>query len=153
MSKTSTIIKPTKKSRIGLSPLEEHRLRRRLRQSAPSESWVDAQIKTLQDRTSDGKEILHRFFDSQVFPPGGPKATPMRWCRHCGRFTPPNCITLIEHRRTHTGNIITSTLICDDCHIAHNEDRYRELYEAGLYLRPPGSFSFVRMADLLNRSK
>jgi len=153
MTRTTTSPKPAKKSRPGLSPVDEHRLRRRLRQSAPSEPWVDAQIKSLHDRAADGQEIVHRFFDPHQFPPGGRAATSMRWCRRCGRYTPPNCITLIEHRRTHSGIIITSTLICDDCHIAHNEDRYRELYEAGLYLRPPGSFSFVRMADLLGRSK
>lgn len=149
MTNTSTIIKPKKKSRPGLSPFEEHNLRRRLRQSAPSEPWVDAQIKTLQDRAPSGQEITHRFFDPHQFPPGGPKTTPMRWCRHCTRFTPPNSINLIELRRTHTGTILTSTLICDDCRIATDDTRYQELYEAGLYLRPTSSISFVRMADLL----
>src|SRR5580658_893342 len=139
MSKTipnapRTSAKTKKNHRPGLSPVDEHRLRCRLRQSAPSEPWVDAQIKTLHDRAPGGQEILHRFFDPHQFPPGGRAATAMRWCRHCGRYTPPNCICLIEHRHTHSGPIISATLICDDCHIADNEHRYRELYEAGLHL-------------------
>jgi hypothetical protein len=142
-----------KKPRIGLTPLEEHRLRRRLRQAAPSEPWVDAQIKTLHDRAPGGDPIAYRFHDPQSFPPGGPKLTPMRWCHHCGRYTPPNSIHLLEHRPSFSSPIISSTLQCDDCRIAADDTRYHELYDAGLYLRPLSSNSFVRMADLLKRSK
>jgi len=145
--------KSKRNHRIGLSAVEEHRLRRRLRLSACSEPWVDQQIKTLHDRTSDGRTILCRFFDPQAFPPGGRDGTAMRWCRQCGRYTPPNSIGLIEHRRARAANITSATLVCDDCRIAHDEQRFGELYEAGLFLRPAGSSSFVRMADLLKRAK
>ena len=77
----------------------------------------------------------------------------MRYCRHCGRFTPPNSIHLIEHRSSHSSPIISSTLICQDCRIATDDTRYQELYEAGLYLRPLSSFSFVRMADLYHERR
>ncbi len=137
-----------KTSRIGLTPLEEHRLRRRLRRMACSETWVDHQIKSVYDQTADGRTIVCRFHDPQVFPPGGRQATAMRWCRSCGRYTPPNCTQLIEHRIRRDGPVLSATMQCDDCRIAIDDERYRELYEAGLHLRPASSFSFVRLAEL-----
>jgi hypothetical protein len=138
-----------KSTRVGLSPLDEHRLRRTLRRAACSETWVDDQIKTLQDNGSDGQSIVYRFYDPKTFPPGGANETAMRWCRFCGRYTPPNSIHLIEHRTSRAGDVHSSTLQCDDCRMGIEAEVYRELHEAGLYLRPTGSMSFVRMRQLL----
>jgi hypothetical protein len=134
---------------VGLSTLEEHRLRRSLRRKACSEPWVEAQIKTVYDSSSDGESIRYRFFDSSVFPPGGQKETAMRWCRFCGRFTPANCIHLIEHSARRGGQVHSTTLQCDDCRLGIEVEIFRELYEAGLFLRPTGSMSFVRMRERL----
>jgi hypothetical protein len=138
-----------KSKRVGLSPLEEHRLRRALRRGACSEPWVDAQIKSVHDRGSDGEAILYRYHDTQVFPPGGHQETAMRWCRCCGRYTPPNSIHLVEHQISRGGAIHSATLQCDDCRLGIEAEIYRELHEAGLFLRPAGSMSFVRMRELL----
>jgi hypothetical protein len=77
--------------RTGLSPLAEDRLRVRLRRTAPSEPWVEAQIVTFEDADSRGEPIICRAFDGRVFPPGG-RRTAMRRCRLCGRFTPPGAM-------------------------------------------------------------
>jgi len=135
----------------GLSPLEESRLRSRLRTSTPSEPWVDAQILSRHHSDETGREIANRYFDPTIFPPGG-RRTPMRWCRQCGRYTPINSLQLIE--QVHIGQApITATLICDDCHIGDQATEHDELYEALPNLRPAGSFSFFRMADLLGTRK
>jgi hypothetical protein len=149
-SKERTVAEPrsAKPKRVGLTSLEEHRLRRSLRRKACSETWVEAQIKIVHDTSSDGESIRYRFFESSVFPPGG-KQTAMRWCRFCGRFTPPNCIHLIEHSATRGGLIHSATLQCDDCRLGIEVEIFRELYEAGLFLRPAGSMSFVRMRERL----
>jgi hypothetical protein len=131
-----------------LSSMDEHRLRRRLRSAAPSEPWVDIQIVTIRDVTPSGRVIVARQHNAHAFPPGGRRGTAMRWCRCCGRYTPPNCIHLIEHRRRRTGNVISATLACDDCQIAHDEEVHRELWDALPHLRPSGSMSFVRLRDL-----
>jgi hypothetical protein len=128
--------------------MDEHRLRRTLRRSACSEAWVDAQIRCVQDGVDD-ESILYRFYDPSVFPPGGRKATAMRWCRFCGRYTPAPCIQLIEHQRVRGGLVHSATLQCDDCRLGVEAEIFRELYEAGLFLRPAGSMSFVRMRERL----
>lgn len=135
--------------RVGLSPLEELRLRRRLRRSACSECWVDVQIVTLIDTASDGSAIVScRFHDPSAFPPGGRGATRMKWCRTCGRHTPPNCIHLIERRRSIGGEVSSATLRCDDCRIAMDDGAHQELWDALSHLRPSGSGSFVRLREL-----
>jgi hypothetical protein len=143
---------PRKRKRVGLSLWEEHRLRHCLRRAACSETWVDDQIKILHDTDSAGTPILYRFHDSTVFPPGG-KSTPMRWCRSCGRFTPPNSIHLIEHRRSRAGQVCSATLQCDDCRISADTETYRELYDAHLFLRPSSSMSFVRLRELFSERR
>jgi hypothetical protein len=137
-------------NRVGLTPIEEYRLRRTLRRSACSETWVDAQIVSVHDTDSDGDPILYRFFNPSVFPPGGRSETAMRWCRFCGRYTPAHCIHLIEHHIVRGGAVHSSTLQCDDCRLGIEAEIFRELYEAGLYLRPAGSMSFVRMRERLS---
>ncbi len=136
--------------RVGLSPFEEHRLRLKLRRSACSETWVDDQIKSVHDHGSDGEAILYRYHDTAVFPPGGTTETSMRWCRSCGRYTPLNCIALVEHRPSRLGEVRSSTLQCDDCRLGIDAEIYRELYDAGLFLRPTGSMSFVKMRQRLS---
>jgi hypothetical protein len=148
-AKASLLLFSVRARRVGLSPLEEHRLRRRLRSSACSETWVDDQIKTVHDRGSDGQAILYRYHDAAVFPPGGKNGTAMRWCRFCGRYTPGHCIHRIEHRSTRAGEIQSSTLQCDDCRLGIDAEMYRELHDAGLFLRPAGSMAFVRMRERL----
>jgi hypothetical protein len=128
--------------RFSLTPVAESRLRCRLRRACCSEPWVDDQIRTLTDTAPDGEEIVYRFHNPHVFPPGG-KKTGMRWCRVCGRFTPRPAIHLIEYRLKRSGPVVAASLVCDDCRIADDAERYRELYEAGLHLRPAGSKSFV----------
>jgi hypothetical protein len=116
---------------------------------------VDAQIKTIRDQTPDGEPIICRYHDPHVFPPGG-KRTPMRWCRSCGRYTPPNNIHLIESRTArgvHAGNIVSATLQCDDCRINIGEEIHRELYAAFPHLRPAGSMSVVHRHELRARRR
>jgi len=134
----------------GLTPWQVICLRFRLRQAACSETWVDDQIITITDVSSKGEPTQIVCFDSRVFPPGGRQQTRMRWCRRCGRYTPPACIHLIEHRHTRFGRVIAATLQCDDCRIAVDDEIHRELYEAGLHLRPLGSQSFVLLRTLFS---
>jgi hypothetical protein len=77
------------KRRVGRH--EEQRLKERLRKSAPSEPWVEAQIKAIEDVTEDGTAIIYRYHDPCVFPPGGQQTAMVR-CPKCGVFTPPNTI-------------------------------------------------------------
>ena len=76
------------KRRTGLSRVEEARLRAQLRQSAPSEPWVEAQFKTFEDRDPEGRAIVCYWHDPQVFPPGGQRTAMVR-CPKCGVLTPP----------------------------------------------------------------
>jgi hypothetical protein len=141
---------PQPAPRSALTPFEEMRLRRRLRRVACSGSWVDAQIVTLTDTTADGRSLVSaHFFDPAVYPPGGRKHTRMKWCRHCGRYTPPNCINLIEHRTHLAGEVTTATLRCDDCRIALEVRAHAELYAAFPHMRPASSLSFVKLRELL----
>jgi len=136
-------------ARTALTPFDEQCLRRRLRRAACSEPWVDAQIVTLTDTAPGGATITSaRYHDPDVFPPGGRAHTTMKWCRHCGRYTPPNCINLIEHRRRLAGPVTSATLRCDDCRIALDVDTHHQLYEALPHLKPSGSLSFVKLREL-----
>lgn len=83
------------KSRVGLTVYEEDRLKRRLRRRTCSEPWVEAQIKTCHDVDQNGTEIIYRYHDPHVYPPGGAKTAMIR-CPACGAFNPPNAI---EHGR------------------------------------------------------
>ena len=141
---------PTKTRPRGLTSYQLLKLRHRLRQSACSETWVEDQIRTATEIDSDGDEITLTFFDSHVFPPGGRHGTAMRWCRTCGRYTPRPAIHLIEHRRRRFGPVISATLECDDCRIAEDEEAHRELYQAGLHLKPLSSQSFVLLRTLFS---
>jgi hypothetical protein len=49
--------------------------------------------------------------------------------------------------------VLSATLRCDDCRIADDEEAHRELYEAGLHLRPAGSQSFVLLRTLFSDRK
>jgi hypothetical protein len=119
------------------------RLRIFLRISACSETWVEDQIITRVKPDDDGEGICITAFDPRIFPPGGKKQTKMKWCRSCGRFTPPQNLALIEHRHQRFGPVFSATLHCDDCRIYDDYEQHQELYEAGLHLRPSGSQSFV----------
>ncbi len=148
-----TAIKPGRNCRRsrGLTPPQEVALRTLLRRSTCSEPWVDDQIVTRITPGTGGRLVTLRLHDPSVFPPGGRLGTRMKWCRHCGRYTPAPAVQLIEYRRTRSGPVFAATLQCDDCRIADDAERYRELYEAGLHLRPAGSTSFVGMAQLKKR--
>ncbi len=134
----------------GLTPFQQLTLRARLRRSACSETWVDDQIITRTQIDADGESSTITVFDSRVFPPGGRHQTAMRWCRRCGRYTPRPAIHLIEHRRTRFGPVVSATLECDDCRIAIDEEVHRELYQAGLHLKPLSSQSFVLLRTLFS---
>jgi hypothetical protein len=156
MSCSTATVVPARLARVakiqpgatGLSPLDEQRLRRRLRQAAPSEAWVDAQFVTVHDVAPNGRAITTRAHDVHVFPPGGRRGTAMRWCRCCGRYTPPNCIHLVEHRRRRSGHVVSATLVCDDCRIARDEEAHHELWHTFPHLRPSGTLSFVKLREL-----
>lgn len=88
-------------ARAGLTRYAELLLKQVLRQTAPSEPWVEAQIKSSVDVTSDGVPIVYRYHDTRAFPPGGP-ATRMVRCPKCGVFTPPNTMehgACLDHAR------------------------------------------------------
>jgi len=93
---------PSHRRRVGLNFQREQDLKRKLRQTAPSEPWVEAQIKSAHDIQEGGGEILYRYHDPHVFPPGGAK-TKMKRCPRCGVFTPPNafeqaiCLDCADH--------------------------------------------------------
>jgi len=124
----------------GLSLTHERRLRRKLRLKVPSEPWLEACFIELHEA---GQTV--RRYDSRAFPPGG-RETKMRWCRSCGRYTPPSCIRLIEHSHVRNGLVHSATLICEDCHIADDLVRYGEFYNASLHLTPLGSASIIQLA-------
>ena len=132
----------------GLSAWQEHRLRCHLRRSAPTEPWVDAQVGTQTFTGPGGEPVACRFHDRRVFPPGGPRRTPMRWCRTCGRWTPPQAVSLVERRHERLGPVVSATLVCDDCRDADDAERYAELYAAGLHLRPPSSRGVIGLRAL-----
>ncbi len=133
----------------GLTAWQEHRLRVRLRRSVPTEPWVDAQLATQTFTGRDGKPIAARYHDPRVFPPGGARRTSMRWCRECGRWTPPQATSLVEHRHRRDGPVVSATVVCDDCRHGDDADRYSELYDAGLHLRPGSSRMVVGLRALL----
>jgi hypothetical protein len=139
----------------GLTLILEQRLRRRLRGVACSEAWIDAQFHTVAVVQSNGRAETRRIHDPRVFPPGGPRRTKMKWCRTCGRYTPPSCMHLIERRasRDIADDVISATLVCDDCHIAAEDESHRELYDAFPHLRPAGSTSFVRLRELFSQRR
>ncbi len=136
----------------GLTSIQETLLKASLRRSACSEPWVDDQIVVRHCPGPGGRMIPVRLHDPSVFPPGGRRRTPMRWCRSCGRYTPAPAIQLVEHRLHRGGAVVSATLECDDCRISHDFEQYQELYEAGLHLRPPSSRSYIGMAELRRRS-
>lgn len=80
-----------KRKRVGLSRGDETRMREKLRLTAPSEPWVDHQIKGYEDIGPDGEPIVYRFFDARAFPPPA-DTTPMVTCPLCGHTVPPNSI-------------------------------------------------------------
>ena len=133
----------------GLSAWQEHRLRVRLRRAVPTEPWVDAQVATQTFTDAAGEPVAARYHDARAFPPGGARRTRMRWCRWCGRWTPPQAVALVEHRHGRDGPVTSATLVCDDCRHSDDADRYAELYAAGLHLRPAGSRTVVGLRGLL----
>ncbi len=133
----------------GLSSWQEHRLRVRLRRAVPTEPWVDAQVGTETFTGADGEAVAVRYHDGRAFPPGGVRGTRMRWCRACGRWTPPQAVSLVEQYRDRSGRPVSATLVCDDCRTGDDADRYAELYAAGLHLRPAGSRTVVGLRALL----
>ena len=94
---------PASRPQVGLTWHQEQRLKRQLRDAAPSEPWVEAQIKTAGDVDGEGQPIVYRYHDPHVFPPGG-EQTGMVRCPQCGVFTPPNafetgaCLDHADHR-------------------------------------------------------
>src|SRR5947209_6173314 len=94
----------TNKPRAGLSRIEEDRLRQALRRAAPSEPWVEEQIKSFEDTDRRGKPIVYRYHDPSVFPPGGAETKMVR-CPACKVLNPPNAMEnglCLDHAR-HNG--------------------------------------------------
>jgi len=73
---------------VGLTAYREKILKDKLRKSAPSEPWVEAQITTVVDKSPAGAQITYRYHDPHVFPPGGDKTKMIR-CPECGILMPP----------------------------------------------------------------
>lgn len=99
MKRNKTNSGKSKESQPGLNSLAEARLRRKLRRTAPSEPWVDAQFSTRIDPDSDGTRVIH-VHNPNVFPPGGAQ-TAMKRCPKCGVMTPPNAFEggiCLDHR-------------------------------------------------------
>jgi hypothetical protein len=142
------VVAPLIRPPRGLSAWQEHRLRVRLRRAAPTEPWVDAQVAEQTFTGPDGEPTVARYHDARPFPPGGPRGTRMRWCRACGRWTPPQAVSLVEHRHRRDADPVSATLVCDDCRDAADADRYAELYAAGLHLRPPSSRTVIGLRTL-----
>lgn len=71
-----------------LTLFEEARLRRRLRRTAPSEPWIDAQFASREAPDGRGGVVVHRVHLPGAFPPGGSQ-TAMRPCPRCGVLMPP----------------------------------------------------------------
>jgi hypothetical protein len=155
MQRTKSRSKPrhNTRRRFGLTRVQEDRLKALLRRSACSETWVDDQIVTRLGPGPAGQPIEMRLHDPNIFPPGGRQHTAMKWCRSCGRYTPAPAMQLIERRLRHNSPVISATIECDDCRIAADDERFRELYEAGLHLRPASSRALVGIADLRRRLK
>src|SRR5689334_9374048 len=74
-----------------LSAAQEARLKYKLRREAPSEPWVEAQFRTLQEECGNGKIVVRRIHDTSVFPPGGARTRMVR-CAQCKVFNPPGAI-------------------------------------------------------------
>lgn len=96
--------RPGPRKRVGLSPLAEARLKRRLRLTTCSEPWVEAQLVSVDDRAQAGDPITYRYHDPKLYPPGGVNTAMIR-CTVCGVFTPPNATEhgqCLDHAR-HAG--------------------------------------------------
>ena len=145
----SSAVRPMTAPPRGLSAWQEQRLRVRLRRAVPTEPWVDAQVATQTFTGPGGEAVAARYHDPRAFPPGGARRTGMRWCRRCGRWTPPQALSLIEHRPGRDVPPVSATLVCDDCRHDDDADRYAELYAAGLHLRPAGSRTVVGLRGLI----
>lgn len=78
-----------RKARVGMSVIEEDRLKARLRATFPSEPWLEHTVKRFEDVKADGQVIVYRFHDSKAFPPPA-ENTPMVRCPECGRTVPAN---------------------------------------------------------------
>ena len=148
-SSSPSVVRPLIAPPRGLSAWQEHRLRVRLRRAVPTEPWVDAQIATETFTAAGGEAVVARYHDGRAFPPGGARRTRMRWCRACGRWTPPQAVSLVERRHHRAGRVVSATLVCDDCRHDDDADRYAELYAAGLHLRPAGSRTVVGLRALI----
>jgi hypothetical protein len=93
-----------KRQRIGLSCVEEERLKARLRQHFPSEPWIEHTVKRFEDVKADGQVIVYRFHDAKAFPPAGDHVRMVR-CPECGRTVPPNSLehgVCLDHASTRT---------------------------------------------------
>jgi len=74
-----------------LSAAQEARLKAKLRRQSPSEPWVEAQFRTVQEESTSGKIVVRRIHDTSVFPPGGARTKMVR-CADCRVFNPPGAI-------------------------------------------------------------
>lgn len=90
------------KRRIGLTVLQEARLRERLRHEVPSEPWLEEQFVNVCEVDGRGKQTIRRVHNPAAFPPGGARTAMVR-CPACGVFTPPvalesgKCLDHAEH--------------------------------------------------------
>lgn len=115
--------KNRKRRRVGLSRLAERNLKAKLRETAPSEPWIEAQIHSCDDTDEKGKPIVYRFHQPRAFP-----AADMAVCCLCGRHTP--MITMESPVRSRTGNrrlrrgAETPMPRCADCRPAKIQEAY-----------------------------
>jgi hypothetical protein len=119
----------TRRPRKGLSIWKEARLREKLRTTAPSEPWVEAQIKSSLDIHPNGCAYVYRYLDPTVFPPGG-RETKMVRCPICNIFNPPNAFEdgqCLDHPNFDAWGPSPSALAIQKLQIFHGHDEYTEL--------------------------
>lgn len=76
-----------RKNRIGLTHREETKLKVKIRETVPSEPWLDSQFTSYDDIDPKGQPIVYRFHTPKAFPPPA-ENTPMVVCALCGRHAP-----------------------------------------------------------------
>lgn len=74
--------------RAAILAAEAARLKARLRDSSPSEPWVEEQVQSVEESDADGQTLVRRLHQPGMFPPGG-RETRMVKCDVCGVLHPP----------------------------------------------------------------
>ena len=98
--------------------------------TTPSEPWVDEQIKSALDITSNGCAFVYRYHDPNAFPPGGPENTAMVRCPTCNVYNPPNAFQdgqCLDHDNFDAWGPSPSALAIQKLQIFHGQDLYTDL--------------------------